>query len=92
MTVPVCLLAIAEGLAAAGLSRAAAYAVVAVASMVVAIGMTTWAWRRFRKIPPAFARSREELLQNITWIKDTVKDLAAKREQPGSDLRNSCRH
>ncbi len=86
-TVPVCLLAIGEGLAAAGVPRAAAYALVATASIVAGAGMATWAWRRFRTIPPAFARSREELAQNIAWIKGTL--LAANPEQPESGLRDS---
>jgi hypothetical protein len=80
-TVPVGLLAIAHCLVAAGVPLAAAYGLVAVASLVVAAGMGAWAWRRFRRLPPAFARSRDELRQNVSWITAAVKGLAAKPEQ-----------
>jgi hypothetical protein len=89
-TLPVCLLALAEGLVAAGVPRAGAYAIVAVGALVVAAGLTLWAWRRFRRIPPAFTRSREELMQNIAWIKDAARGRTAQREQAASELRNSC--
>jgi hypothetical protein len=88
-TLPVCLLAIAQGLIAAGVPQAAAYASVAAASMVVAVAMATWAARRLRRVPPAFARSREELTQNIVWIKGAVRDMAVRPEHPGSGPHNS---
>ena len=88
-TVPVCLLAIAEGLVAAGVPRAAAYALVAVASIAIASGMAIVAWRRFRGMPRAFARSREELLHNLAWIKNAVENLGGKPEQRGGDVQGS---
>ena len=88
-TVPVCLLAIAEGLVVAGVPRAAAYAVVIVASLVVAAGMVLWAWQRFRRMPSAFARSREELVQNIHWIERAVMERARWPERPGRDVNNA---
>ncbi len=73
-TVPVCLLAIAEGLVAAGVWRGLAYGLVALASVALAAGMTAWAWGRLRGMPPLFARSRQELAENIALIKDSLKD------------------
>ncbi len=77
-TVPVALLAIVQSLVAMGLPQAAAYGLVAVTSLTATAGLAAWAWRRLRAMPPAFARSREELMRNIAWIKDAVEDLAAR--------------
>jgi membrane protein implicated in regulation of membrane protease activity len=89
-TAPVCLLAIAEGLVAAGVPRAGAYALVTAASMAIAAGMALWAWRRFRGAPRPFARSREELIHNLAWIKTAVENLAGNPEQRGSDAQDAC--
>ena len=90
-TLPVCLLAIAAGLVAAGVPQAAAHGLVAVTSLVTVAGMTAWALRRFRALPPAFARSQEELADNLSWIKDAVKGLDARPERtPGDDRSPPC--
>ncbi len=83
-TVPVALLAIVQSLVAMGLPQAAAYGLVAVTSLTATAGLAAWAWRRLRAMPPAFARSREELMRNIAWIKDAVEDLAARPEHSGN--------
>ena len=80
-TVPVALLAIAECLVAAGVPRAAAYVLVTVGGLGAAAGMATWARHRFRAMPPPFARSREELACNLSWIKETATELAANRRE-----------
>ena len=90
-TIPVCLLAIAGGLVTVGVPQAPAYGLVAVASLLAAAGMAAWACRRFRELPPGFTRSREELVQNATWIKNAVKRLAGKPEHPGGDTTASTR-
>ena len=71
--VPVSLLAIAQCLIAIGIPPAAAYGLVAVTSLIAAFGMAAWAWRRLHQLPPAFTRSREELIQNVSWIKAAVR-------------------
>lgn len=76
-TVPVCLLAIAEGLVAGGASRAAALVLAAVLGVIAAAGMGTWAWWRLHRMPPAFAHSREELVRNISWFKDALRDSSS---------------
>jgi hypothetical protein len=88
-TVLVCLLAIAEGLVAVGLPRAGAYTLAAGVGMIVAVGLAVWTWRQYRRIPHVFARSREELMQNLTWIKNAAKGLAAQPEQSESDWRTA---
>ena len=83
-TVPVALLAIVQTLVALGLPQAGAYGLVAVTSLAAGAGTASWAWRGLRAMPPAFARSREELMRNIDWIKDALEDLAAGPEHPGN--------
>src|SRR5271165_3244741 len=88
-TIPVCLIAVALGLVAVGLTPVAAFALVAIISIVAAGALTAWAWLRFHAMPAAFARSQEELARNITWIKDAVMDLTAKPQHSPDDLRNT---
>jgi hypothetical protein len=75
-TLPIALLAIIQALAAAGLSETAAFGAVAVISLAIAAGMMAWAWQRLRAMPPAFARSREELAQNINLISNAATPQA----------------
>lgn len=75
---PVGLIAIAVGLIALGLPAVAAYALVALASLIAALAVAAWARHRLHEMPAAFARSQEELARNLTWIKDAVTDLTAK--------------
>ena len=70
--IPVALAAIAMGLIAAGLPAGAAYAIVAVVSIIAAALLAVWAWNRYRAISAAFARSRQELANNIAWIKNAA--------------------
>jgi len=90
-TIPVCLLAIAQVLMAIGLPAVAAYTLVALISLIVAGAMAVWAWQRFRTMPPAFTRSREELAQNIAWIKYAVTNVTKKPQDSSGDLRNNRR-
>ncbi len=84
------LIAISEGLVAAGVPRAGAYAIVAIVGLAVAWGMALWAWRQFRQLPRPFAHSQEELVRNIAWIKSTLENnMAGKPHQPGSEVRGS---
>ena len=84
-TVPACLAAIAEGLVAAGVPRAIALMLVALAGVATATGMVTWAWRRIRTMPAAFARSREELIENFTWLKEAMPDHNSPSRVDGED-------
>jgi len=91
-TIPVILIAIAVGLTAAGLSAVAAYALVSIVALVVAVGMSLWAWRRLCKLPPALARSRVELARNIVWIKDALTQAVNKPQGDSAELRNDRRN
>lgn len=86
VAVPIGLLAIAEGLVAWGAPRAAAYSLVATASLLVAVGMAVWARQRFRRGPSAYARSREELAHSMSWIKASMNKLDRQRSHPRSDV------
>ena len=99
-TAPVALLFLAEFVAqAAGLSRAAAFAVAALAGFVAAAALGAAGWARIRGVERVFQRSREELNRNMTWIKrrrdikpprpsatsDALKRSAASEEEPYRD-------
>ncbi len=73
VAVPLLVVAIAEGLVAAGLPRAAAYAIMAILAAAGGGGMMAWAWQGFRKIPLLFVRSRQELRENIASLKDALQ-------------------
>ena len=69
-TVPIALIFIAEFLTqAAGLSRAAAFSIVALSGFIVALAMGVVGWSYLRGVVRVFERSREELTRNMTWIK-----------------------
>ena len=73
-TVPIALIFIAEFLTqAAGLSRAAAFSIVALSGFLVALAMGVVGWSYLRRVVRVFERSREELTQNMTWIKHALK-------------------
>jgi hypothetical protein len=81
-TVPIALIFIAEFLTqAAGLSRAAAFLIVALSGFIVALAIGVAAWRRLRGVVRVFERSREELTRNMTWIKHTLKRPASIQSQ-----------
>jgi hypothetical protein len=73
-TVPIALILIAEVLVqAAGLSRATAFAIAALGGFIVAVAMGIAGWSCIRRVVRVFARSREELTHNMTWIKHALK-------------------
>jgi hypothetical protein len=72
--VPVALIFIAEFLVqAAGLSRAAAFAIAALSGCIMAVAMGVVGWFSIRGVVRVFARSREEVTHNMTWIKQALK-------------------
>ena len=76
-TVPVALICLAELLAqAAGLSRAAAFSIAALGGFMVATALAVVGWSRIRGVDRVFARSRDELTRNMTWIKHVLKRSA----------------
>ena len=73
-TVPVALMFLAEFLAhAAGLSRAAAFAIAALGGFIVAAALGVTGWSRIHGVARVFQRSREELTRNMNWIKHVLK-------------------
>jgi hypothetical protein len=73
-TVPVALIFLAELLAqAAGLSRAVAFLIAVLGGFLAAAALGTVGWSRIRGVGRVFARSREELTRNMTWIKQVLK-------------------
>ena len=85
-TVPITLIFIAEFLTqAAGLSRAAAFSIVALSGFIVALAMGVVGWSQVRGGGYVFARSREELTRNIAWIKHAMKRPAPVKSQQPQD-------
>ena len=79
-TVPVALIFMAEFLTqVAGLSRAAAFSIAALSGFIVAVAMGVVGWSSLRGVVHVFARSREELTRNMTWIKQALKRPAPDR-------------
>ena len=73
-TVPIALILVAEFLVqTAGLSRAAAFSIAAMSGVIVALAIGVVGWSYLRGIIRVFERSREELTQNMTWIKHALK-------------------
>jgi hypothetical protein len=85
-TVPIALIFIAEFLTqAAGLSRAAAFSIVALSGFIVALAMGVVGWSQVRGVGYVFARSREELTRNIAWIKHALKRSSPVKSQQPQD-------
>jgi hypothetical protein len=85
-TVPVALMVIAEFLAqAAGLSRAAAFAVAALGGFIAAVALGVAGWSHFRGVARIFERSREELTRNMSWIKHALKRPAPSEAESPQD-------
>ena len=85
-TVPIALIFIAEFLTqAAGLSRAAAFSIVALSGFIVALAMGVVGWSYLRGGVRVFERSREELTRNMTWIKHALKRPAPIKSQQPQD-------
>jgi multidrug efflux pump subunit AcrB len=82
---PICLIAIALGLMAAGLSGVVAFAIVAICSLMLVGILASWGWQRLRNTPPGFARSREELGCNLVWVKNAITNAATKPSNPAVD-------
>jgi hypothetical protein len=77
-TVPIALTFIAEFLMlAVGLSRLAAFSIVALSGFIVALVMGVVGWSYLHGAVRLFERSREELTRNMTWIKHAVKRSAS---------------
>ena len=83
-TVPIAMILIAEFLTqTTGLSRAAAFSIVALSGFIVALAMGVVGWSYVRGVVRVFERSREELTRNMTWIKHALKRPAPiKSPQP----------
>jgi hypothetical protein len=58
---------------ALGVSPPAALALVGVTGLMLAAGLSFYAWRRFSASLTAFRRSREELDRNIAWLGTVLK-------------------
>jgi hypothetical protein len=85
-TVPIALILVAEFLVqAAGLSRAAAFAIAALGGFIVAVAMGIVGWSCIRRVVRVFTRSREELTRNMTWIKHALKRPAPVEPQQPQD-------
>jgi hypothetical protein len=85
-TVPLALICIAELLVqATGLSRAAAFSIAGMGGVIAAVALGIVGWYRVRGVGYAFARSREELTRNITWIKHAIKRPAPVKSQQPQD-------
>ena len=73
-TVPIALLLVAELLVqVAGLSRAAAFSIAALAGFLVAVVIGLVGWSCLRGVARVFERSRKELTRNVNWIKYALK-------------------
>ena len=84
-TVPIVLILLAEFLTqAAGLSRAVAFLIAALSGFIVALAIGVVGWFYMRGVVRVFERSREELTNNMTWIKHALKRSAPiDSQQPG---------
>lgn len=72
-SIPVLFLAIAAGLVILGLGLAAALFVSFLIGAVIGVIALAIAWYLLRSSVITFQRSRNELAQNVQWIKDTLK-------------------
>ena len=85
-TVPMALILLAELLVqAAGLSRAAAFALAALSGLIVAVALGVVGWSQLRGFGRVFQRSREELTRNMTWVKHALKRSAPLAGPPPQD-------
>ena len=66
------LAALVLALISAGISPALACALVALVAIVAAAALLLWSRTRIRRMSGAFARSRAEVAQNATWIKEVI--------------------
>jgi formate hydrogenlyase subunit 3/multisubunit Na+/H+ antiporter MnhD subunit len=84
-TVPIVLIFFAEFLTqAAGLSRAAAFSIAALSGFIVALAIGVAGWSYMRGVVHVFERSREELTNNMIWIKHALKRSSPiDSQQPG---------
>ena len=85
-TVPLALICIAELLVqATGLSRAVAFSITGLGGVIAALALGIVGWSQVRGVAYGFARSREELARNTTWIKHALKRPAPVKSQQPQD-------
>ncbi len=82
-TVPVVLLVMAETLVrVAGFSWLAALSTAALSGLLMTIVLGIVGWSQVRGVGRVFQRSREELIRNLNWIKDSLHSPEASAAQP----------
>lgn len=75
----VLLMALAEFLVSAGLSRAVSLLVVGVLGLLLAGGAAWSSWQLAHKVLAAFDRSRAELRTNLAWLKASLKESSSRK-------------
>lgn len=70
--IPIALVALAELLVTADLSRPAAYGLAALAAVIVATGALWLGWAKIKQAATSFSRSKEELGRNLTALRCLV--------------------
>jgi uncharacterized membrane protein YqjE len=78
---PIILAAVAMALVeVAGWSYTAAFAAVAVCSVLVAAGLGYAGWRKLGTALRTLQRARDELVETVRWIKDSLKPSSSRSE------------
>lgn len=73
-SVPVLLLGIGWALVYfAEWTQAAAFVTTALVALMLAAGLTWFAWRKLHRAIGKLSRSRDELATNVAWVKDALK-------------------
>ena len=80
--VPVLLLGAASALVDLGLPQSAAQLIVAVVALAAAGGAAALGVKHLRQASTTFQRSRRELNETVSWVKDSLKPLNARTHQP----------
>jgi hypothetical protein len=91
-SLPILLTAAALALVASGLSPAVAFVSVGLAAATVAAVIAAWAVGRFRGLPAAFARSSDEFVRNLSWIRDALLNLAGRPRASEEDPDTNHHH
>ena len=74
--VPIALTAVAFGLVQAGFANWSAFLIATVVGLVIASVTAAYGWLSLRMTSKAFTRSKEELRNNIGWLKRVLKGKA----------------